>query len=258
MSRSAVYVYCVVDHRTRPRVPVALRGIPYGGKVRVLPITARRSLVVSSVPLARYGEAALKTKLADLESVSRVALAHARVVEAFLSADAVLPMKLFTMFATDERAVAHMTMTAAELDLLAGRVARRHEWGVRLAMTKVPAAAAKQTAHGAVARARNGADYLLRKKAVKDEAARRTRQAKAVAAELFESLSAHATDARRRAAAELSATGGPLLLDAALLVPRSASARLKAAAARQARALSAQGYSVALTGPWPPYSFMRD
>lgn len=57
MSRSAVYLYCVVDHRTRPRVPAALRGIPYGGKVRVLPITARRSLVVSSVPLARYGEA---------------------------------------------------------------------------------------------------------------------------------------------------------------------------------------------------------
>lgn len=255
MSRSATYVYCVLDHRVRPRVHAALKGLPYGGRVRLLPVTASRSLVVSDIPLARYGEAPLKKGLADLGWVSRVALAHERVVEAFLSADAVLPMKLFTMFASDERAAAHFTASAAALDALARRVARRDEWGIRVALGKP---ATGRPSRAKTVRPKTGAAYLQHKKAVKDEATRRVEQARAVAADLFRSLAAHASEARKRSTSELPVTGAPLVLDAALLVPRSASARFKAAAARQARTLSSEGYSVALSGPWPPYSFMRD
>jgi hypothetical protein len=223
--------------------------------VRLLPITTSRSLVVSDVPLARYDEAALKKGLADLGWVSRVALAHERVVEAFLSADAVLPMKLFTMFASDERALAHFASTAAALDALARRVARRDEWGIRVALgTPAPARSSRRKA----VQPQTGAAYLRHKKAAKDEATRRAEQARVVAADLFRSLAAHASEARKRSTSELPVTGGPLVLDAALLVPRSASARFKAAAARQARTLASEGYSVALSGPWPPYSFMRD
>jgi hypothetical protein len=231
-----------------------LKGIPYGGRVRLLPVGAHRSLVASDAPLARYGDAALEQGIADLEWVSRVALAHERVIEAFLSVDAVLPMKLFTIFATDERAVAHVAASATELDLLARRVARRQEWGIRVVLANPTGRMSRPPA----ASARSGAAYLQHKKAVKDEAAKRAGQARAVVAQLFESLAAHATEARKRSNREIAAAGGSLLLDAALLVPRSGSSRFRAAAARHARALSSEGYTVALTGPWPPYSFMRD
>jgi hypothetical protein len=255
MKRPGTYVYCVLDHRVKPRVPARLTGIPYGGRVRLLPVGAHRSLVASDVPLARYGDAALEQGIADLEWVSRVALAHERVIEAFLAVDAVLPMKLFTIFATDERAVAHVAAAATELDLLARRVTRRQEWGIRVVLAKQPTG---RMSPPPAASARSGAAYLQHKKAVKDEAAKRAGQARAVAAELFESLAAHATEARKRSNREIAAAGGSLLLDAALLVPRSGSSRFRAAAARHARALSSEGYTVALTGPWPPYSFMRD
>ena len=64
-------------------------------------------VVVADAPLSEYGEAAIARGLANLEWVSRAAMAHERVVESFGGADAVLPMKLFTIFTNEARAVAH-------------------------------------------------------------------------------------------------------------------------------------------------------
>ena len=50
-------------------------------------------LVVSDVPLDRYGEAAINAKLSDLEWVSRAAVAHEAVVESFGGAAAVVPVR---------------------------------------------------------------------------------------------------------------------------------------------------------------------
>ena len=49
-----------------------------------------------------------------------------------------------------------------------------------------------------------------------------------------------------------------LLLDAAFLVPRSRTASFRGSAAKEARTLAPHGYTVTLTGPWPPYSFVQD
>src|SRR5262245_30528294 len=95
---TATYVYCLVANPVRPRVRRGLKGLAHSGDVRVLPLGRRLWLVVADVPHARYGEAALQRGLADLEWVSQAAVAHETVVESFLSADAVLPMKLFTIF----------------------------------------------------------------------------------------------------------------------------------------------------------------
>lgn len=252
---TATCVYCLVANRTRPRVRRSLKGLPYGGPLRLLEVDAGLWLVVSDVPLSRYGETALKRGLADLGWVSTAAVAHETAVESFRSADAVLPMKLFTIFETDERARGHFLASRASVNRLIARVTRMDEWGVRVAARPLPAA--RPGPRGASA-APSGSSYLLGKKAQRDRVVHRAQRARAVAADLFDELAAHAAEARRRPATELPPEGGPLVLDAALLVPRSGSARLKSAAARQARALLSEGYAVSLTGPWPPYSFMQD
>jgi hypothetical protein len=56
----------------------------------------------------------------------------------------------------------------------------------------------------------------------------------------------------------MPAQGGPLLLDAAFLVPRSRAKRFNAAVRAQTKVLGPQGYAIALSGPWPAYSFMQD
>ncbi|MGE0448324.1 MAG: GvpL/GvpF family gas vesicle protein [Vicinamibacterales bacterium] len=263
MSR-ATYVYCAVASSIRP-APSGLRGLPRTGEVRLLDVDRGLWLVVADAPLATYGEAHLAARLGDLRWVSRAAVAHDRVVEAFRGADAVLPMKLLTLFASDERALQYAAEMRETLDRLVTRVKRHDEWGLRLTLgsphrptARGPRAAASTAS--TVARAQSGAQYLARKKAARDEGAERTARGRTLAEELCASLARHASAVRRRGDDGIGADGRgrSLLLDAAMLVPRAQAARFSAAAARRARALAPDGFDLVLTGPWPPYSFMKD
>jgi hypothetical protein len=115
-------------------------------------------------------------------------------------------------------------------------------------------AVAKPAARGG----QSGIRYLARKKAQRDAAAELAGRASDTVAELYDLLAGQASLSKRRADGELPVTGGPLLLDAAFLVPASRSARFRSLAAREARTLDREGYRVTLSGPWPAYSFIQD
>src|SRR5437868_2969038 len=105
------YVYAIVAARRRPTLSKSRRGLAGAGRVRLLELPRlassrsrqKRWVVVADVPLARYGTEAINQRLGDLDWVSRVAVAHEAVVESFAKADGLLPMKLFTIFESDER-----------------------------------------------------------------------------------------------------------------------------------------------------------
>src|SRR5204862_6425231 len=119
-------------------------------------------------PLSRYGEVAIRRGLSDLAWVSRAAVAHEAVVEAFIDATAVLPMKLFTLFTSDERAIAHLHGDRRRIDALVKRLANHHEWGVRLVLERPPAASVpRSTVHAKPVRS-SGVAYLTQKKAQRD------------------------------------------------------------------------------------------
>jgi gas vesicle protein GvpL/GvpF len=214
-------------------------------------------IVVADAPLSEYGEAAIAHGLANLEWVSRAAMAHERVVESFLSADAVLPMKLFTIFTNEERALAHVREERKRLDTLVRRVSGHDEWSIRVVLDRGRAERAAPTSAPSSG-GRTGVAYLARKKARRDAARELAERAQATVADLYDHLSARAKLAKRRTASELPAQGGSLLLDAAFLVPRRRAASFKTLAGREAKAMARHGYGVTLTGPWPPYSFVQD
>jgi hypothetical protein len=217
-------------------------------------------LVVADAPLARYGEDAIQRGLSDLDWVSRAAVAHEGIVESFIDAPAVLPMKLFTIFNSDERALDHVRRDRFRIDALVKRLTNHHEWGVRVVLDRTRAAAAAPRARrtAASSTATSGAAYLTRKKAQRDVAVELAERARETVAALYDRMAERARSATRRSASELPDQGGSLLLDAAFLVPRTRSRSFQALVAREARALSRQGYGVSLTGPWPPYTFMQD
>jgi Gas vesicle synthesis protein GvpL/GvpF len=214
-------------------------------------------VIVADAPLSKYGEAAIARGLANLEWVSRAAMAHERVVESFGSADAVLPMKLFTIFTNEARALAHVSEQRKRLDTLVRRVSGHDEWSVRVVLDR---AQAERAAPKSVPSSdgRTGVAYLARKKARRDAARELADRAQETVADLYDRLSARARQARRRTASELPAQGGSLLLDAAFLVPRRRTTSFKTLAGREAKAMARHGYGVTLTGPWPPYSFVQD
>ena len=254
---TATYVYCVVAAPRAPRRARSPAGLPGAGRVRLLDLDRGLYLVAADVPLARYGEAAIERGLSDLDWVSRAAVAHEAVVESFIDATAVLPMKLFTIFNNDARAIEHVRADRSRLDALVKRLANHHEWGIRVVLDRTGAAKAAASTREKMP-SRSGSAYLSKKKAQRDAAIELADRARDAVAALYDRLAAASRVARRRTASELPAQGGSLLLDAAFLVPRSRSKTFRTLAAREARALSKHGYGLTLTGPWPPYTFVQE
>jgi hypothetical protein len=129
-----------------------------------LDIGARLWLVVATVPVTQYGTAPIERRLQNLDWVSRCAMAHEAVVEDAARSGPVVPMKLFTLFSSDERAVAHIVRTRKKLARLFELVAGREEWGVRVSVDE--RVAARRRAEGArPGKTASGTGFLLRKKA---------------------------------------------------------------------------------------------
>jgi Gas vesicle synthesis protein GvpL/GvpF len=234
------------------------------GPVRLLDVDETRMpgdlsvwLVVADAPLDRYGEDAINRGLSDLDWVSRAAVAHEAVIESFVAAPAVLPMKLFTIFTSDARAREHIRRQAARIDALIRRVANHQEWGLRVVLDR-PDRAKTAPRSKQAKRDLTGRSFLLDKKAARDRSTELARHAREAVADLFDRLSEHAAKSKRRAAGELPVQSGPLLLDAAFLVLARKSARFRTVVGREARMLGRQGYSLTLSGPWPPYTFVQD
>jgi hypothetical protein len=178
------------------------------------------------------------------------------VVEQFINAKAVLPMKLFTLFSSDQRARDHIVDERRRIDAVLKRVAKRVEWGVRVVLDRSKALATRRAAKPAAVS--TGVSYLAHTKGERDAASELATRARTVVTELYDDLAKSAALARHRPASEVPVQGGPLLLDAAFLVPQSKSSRFRTLAERRARALSPSGYRVTVSGPWPPYSFIQE
>ena len=237
--------------------------MPGADGIRVLPAGGGLWLIVSDVPVEAYGEDALATGLQDLEWVARRAMAHEAVVERFLSARAVVPMKLLTLFTSDERALNHVHRQARRIARVLARVDRQLEWGIRLtfderaeAGTESHRPRARHTRSTMVRREETGSAYLTRKKDQRDRTRLRLAQARSAGERWFRSMAKQATAAHRRKALEQAANSSSLIVDAAFLVPARRAAAFRAEVRRQARDLGMAGVAVALTGPWPPYNFV--
>jgi hypothetical protein len=243
---SATYVYGLVAGK-KPSTAKLPPGLPGSEKPRLLDAGGGLHAIVATAPLELYGEEAIERGLQDLEWVSECAIAHERVVEHFAAARALVPLKLFTIFHSDARALEHVKKNRARIDAVVERVADRIELGVRVGLD--PRKAARTAL---VTKPESGSAFLLGKKKQKDDARALAGEAREEADALHERLEALALDAVKKPPI---AEGPRLLLDAAYLVARKKRAEFARAVAREAKALGASGLDVTLTGPWPPYHF---
>jgi Gas vesicle synthesis protein GvpL/GvpF len=252
---TGTYVYCLVAAAGRPTLRRRFSRLPGMGPVRLLEAGRGRWLVVADAPLDRYGEETINRKLSDLDWVSRAAVAHERVVEAFSDQRSVVPMKLFTIFTSDDRAVEQVRGDRQRVDAIVKRVANQTEWGIRVTLDR---AGIPRDQRKPAARPGSGAGYLSQKKAQRDAAVELAEHARETVAELYDRLASRSRLARRRTATELPVDGGPMLLDAAFLVPRARAVAFRALVDREARRLARFGYRLTMTGPWPPYTFVKE
>ena len=255
---TATYVYCVVQRRTAPVLVRAPRGLPGTGRVRALEVGEGLWLLVADAPVTRYGGAPLEARLRDLEWVASCAAAHEAVVEFAARTVTTIPLKLFTLFNTDERAVEHIARMRPAIDRVLGRVVGRQEWGVRVHLDETKARRQRlASARRATAGVSSGTRFLVLKKeqqqAVREALARGREDVETA----FESLAGVADDARRRPPDSIEGAAR-LVLDAAFLLAPARLARFKKTARATATRLARHGYELTLSGPWPPYNFVAD
>jgi hypothetical protein len=163
---------------------------------------------------------------------------HDAVVRAVFEHHPVLPLRFGTILRDEAAAVRlladHHDEASASLD----RVEGHREWGVRARLPR-PEKPAEAPTDGM-----SGTEYLAMRRDRLAAAARTRRDGTSAATTLHEALSRHARETVHRD------TSTPLL-DAAYLVSVDAEQAFLAEAGRH------DELAVEVTGPWPPYSFVR-
>jgi len=241
---SATYVFCLVQSGRPPSLRGIPDSLPGAGAPRLLPIDAQMWAVVADAPLSRFSEEALHKDLHDLEAVSRLALAHAAVIEFFFRRFPVIPLKLFTLFSSDDRVRQDIGRRRAALRRLFAELRGLEEWGVRIV-------AGDNSARRRM-KAASGRDYLESKKRLIGEtpSPSATREISAALKQLGKLAAKSRTEKMPPPGRGRSFVAGASFLVKAKRRPQWE---------RQIRKLIAElgdhGHRLEVTGPWPPYHF---
>jgi hypothetical protein len=244
-ARTLVYVYCIAQSASPP--PLRVQGLPDAGPPRALPLGRSRWILVADVPASRFDQTALAAGLQDLDWMGACAMAHDALVMEAMKNGPVAPMRLFTIFEDEARALTQAQLASKQISQTLRRVAGRAEYGVRAGVMP----AARRQARAPVPRL-TGRSFLEQKRKQLEARRKSVGVPDAERQQIFDRLARLADEARQRDIPE----GGSVWLDGAFLVPLSAAAAFRRAVNRLATELARAGHEVVLTGPWPPYSFL--
>ncbi len=224
--------------------------------------------LVSRVDPTVYTSDVMESRASDVDWVGPRAVAHDAVLSWASESGGVVPFPMFTLFASAESLLAMLREREAVLDDLLDRVAPCQEWTVRLFRLDDRATAALGLTSPAIAElteraqaAAPGQRYLLGRKADEVRGAELRRVSADSAREAFDALSALGERAVRDALPAAPSGARPLgvaVLDASFLVRRDRVESFRAAAGDLAARFEPRGLRVELSGPWPPYHFVRD
>jgi hypothetical protein len=218
--------------------------------------------IASRVSLAEFGEEQLHENLNDVEWLEGKARAHEEVLDAALSRMTVVPMRLCTIYRSRQQV---QELLSREGDLFRDaleRLAGKTEWGVKLiaepdALRRAAISAGQSSPDPAAAS--EGTAYMDRKRR---EAQARVREdeiaeewARGIHGQLAEAASEALLNPVQRP--EVSGYDGEMLLNGVYLVDDDQVDQFRRLVDRLADEYRDRGALVELTGPWPPYNFVK-
>ncbi|MFL5780835.1 MAG: GvpL/GvpF family gas vesicle protein [Thermoleophilaceae bacterium] len=254
----ALWAYCVV-RGDAPELPAAVAGVQQGSGPRLVRDDGA-AVVVSAVPLAEFGEEALKRNLNDLAWLESVARAHERVVDAALAGgSAVVPMRMCTIFQGERQVRQMLADRGPALRRALERLDGMAEWGVKVTADRERLTdVARDTVRAPGGAAGAGGAYLGRKRQDRELSERADALLDGAIRESHARLEewAAASEVLPPQGRELADYDGDMVFNGAYLVDEARAASFASMVDELGRQYAEHGLTFELTGPWPAFHFV--
>jgi hypothetical protein len=253
-----LYLYGFVP-RDAPPPSSALSGLD-GADVELMDAGGFQA-VISRLADPVYGSDELHERLKDLAWVGARGLAHERVVTWFVDCSTIVPARLLTIFSSPPALSDRAQEVRHEVEEALARFSQAREWDLKVSyrtdeLLPHVGAISEEVAEldRAMGAARPGRRYLLQRR--RDELARTecVSAARRIARELLDALAPQVHDVVELEVPDVR-EGLPVVLNAAVLVPRHAEEDVRASVTARGAELADLGVHVTFTGPWAPYRF---
>lgn len=259
----AYYAYGVIECRgEEPKLPE--HGIAPDDPVYTVSQGEIQALV-SLVPLREFGEEALRANVEDPVWLEEKVLAHQNVLASVLPSHTVLPLAFCTIYRSEDGVRAMLAERHDSFLSALKRLCGRQEWGVKLTYdserlsqhieesserVQAHTSELQNMAHGAAFFAQKKQERVVEEEMERlcDECAQRTHDRLVSRADVAVIGSLRGMG--------MADGGGEMLLNGAYLVVEEGLAAFRAELQALEEEYSGQGFSYAMTGPWPPYSFV--
>lgn len=206
-----------------------------------------------------FSQGVIDARAKDVEWLGSIGYRHQSVMNALMHGGTIIPLRAFTLFASEESLRRHLESERARLVKLLDRLDGKQEWTLRIEFDPqlwsealVRRVDTLRALSDEIAGAAAGKAFLLRKK-LDDEKKRASREAeqqvvaeveRAVMETLVCDTVAETRQQRSGAFPQIN-----------VLLERDEEARLEQLRDALARRYAEEGVTLALTGPWPPYTF---
>jgi hypothetical protein len=253
---SILYVYAIARAK-HPR-PERAEAIDSSNVIDV--VNARElDAFVTPVDDVDFSQGVIDARAKDVEWLGAIGYRHQSVMNALMHGGTIIPLRAFTLFASDDSLRRHLDNERARFVKLLERLDGKQEWTLRVEFDPqlwsealVRRVDSLRTLSEEIASASAGKAFLLRKKLdhEKKKASREAEQQ--VMAEIERAVM---DKLARDTVAETRQQRSGAFPQINVLLERDEEARLEELRDALATRYAAEGVTLALTGPWPPYTF---
>jgi Gas vesicle synthesis protein GvpL/GvpF len=244
-----LYVYAI--GRAGHPLPDGIEAVDGGG------LTA----FVSPVDEVEFSQPVIDARSKDVEWLGAIGYRHQDVMAQLMRGGTIVPLRAFTLFKTHGSVKQHLEENREQFEKILDRIDGKQEWTLRIefdperwhdALSKRVGSlrVLEQEIDGAAP----GKAFLLKKK-LDDERKKASREAEQqVAAEIEQAV---LDKLKSEVVAESRERRDGAFPQINVLIPRDEEARLQELHDELGARYGDEGVTVALTGPWPPYTFAR-
>ena len=252
-SGTGFYIYAIAraDHPVPQVEQVSLRPVAFQDL----------QAITAEVSLAEWDKGARPERSNDVAWIEQKARHHDAVLKSLLTAGPIIPLRLGTVLRDEASArrvlERHAEALRANLSALEGK----KEWGVKVVLdgevARKYADERERPREPVTTAAGAGRAYLAQRQREGATKGQLTRMAQACADDCHEQLSAVATGAVVLPPHKSESPGTEVVSNAAYLVADAESLRFHRLVDHLNNRYESQGLSLQVTGPWPPYNFVR-